>query len=60
VVPADVSEEGTGPDAPEITTIAGSRPFDAGNAGERSPVPMTTAMIIAGIRTTAMTLADRI
>jgi hypothetical protein len=60
VVPAEFSEDGTAPAAPEITTFAGSRPSDAGNAGERSAVPMTTATIIAGIRTTATTLADRI
>jgi hypothetical protein len=46
--------------APSITTFAGSRPSDAGSAGARTAVPMTTAMIIAGIRTTAATLADRI
>jgi hypothetical protein len=60
MVPAGLREEGTAPGPPEITTFAGSRPSDAGNAGERMAVPMTTAMIIAGIRTTATTLADRI
>lgn len=60
VVPAELSEEGTAPGAPEITTFAGSRPSDAGKTGEWSAVPMTTAMIIAGIRTMATTLADRI
>jgi hypothetical protein len=55
-----LSEEGAAPGPLEITTFAGSRPSDAGIAGKRIAVPMTTAMIIAGIRTTATTLADRI
>jgi hypothetical protein len=65
-VPADASDEGAAsaspgaPGAPSMMTFAGSRPSDAGKAGERRPVPMTTAMMIAGPRTTATTLADRI
>lgn len=57
-LPADGSGDGTAA-APSITIFAGSGPPNPGNAGERIPVPMTTAMITAGITATATTVTER-
>jgi len=57
-LPADGSDD-VAAAAPTITIFAGSGPPDPGNAGDRIPVPMTTAMITPGIRATATTVTER-
>ncbi len=56
-LPADGSDAAAA--APAITILAASGPPDAGNAGDRIPVAMTTAMTRPGIRATATAVTER-